>query len=137
MNFLLSLVLYTSVLTITVCSPGCILKKKVIIDTGTGGLGNRLIALASAALLAIITDRELEVIWKKSEGCDAELGDLFDIKKPSLDYSPLVVKSDDDFDTGSSRAYTAAACYIHLDGGLISLLYNKMICSLNHFIILN
>lgn len=96
----------------------CKMKKKIIVDTGIGGLGNRLIAIASTALLAIMTDRELEVIWRKTEGCNADFDDLFELKKPAFGYHPIVVNADDSLKDGSKNTYTAKACFIHLDAGI-------------------
>jgi hypothetical protein len=97
------------------------MKKKIIVDTGVGGLGNRLLAIASTALLAIMTDRQLEVIWKKTEACNADFDDLFELKKPAYDYHPIVVYGNDKLKDDSKNTYTSKACFIHLDAGIHSI----------------
>ena len=42
------------------------------------GLGNRLLALASAHELCEKMNRELVVIWKREAGCNAKAADLFE-----------------------------------------------------------
>ena len=41
-----------------------------------------------------MTDRELEVIWEKNEGCQAEWRDLFQIKRTENEFKPLVIPGD-------------------------------------------
>lgn len=45
------------------------------------GLGNRLLALASAYKLCREMNRELTVIWKREAGCNAKAADLFDFQE--------------------------------------------------------
>lgn len=52
---------------------------------GQHGLGNRLRAIASAAVIAEKTGRELVVVWQADAHCDCRLGDLFDYKGAVLD----------------------------------------------------
>ena len=56
----------------------CVFKKKIILNLGVSGLGNRMIALASAAFLAIRMDRVLEIIWEKNLGCQETYFNLFE-----------------------------------------------------------
>ena len=48
------------------------------------GLGNRLRAIASAASIAYVTDRQLAVIWEPDHHCRAQLSDLIDFDEPVL-----------------------------------------------------
>ena len=41
-----------------------IVRKRIILDTGTSGMGNRMMALSSAAIMAVIMDRALTLDWK-------------------------------------------------------------------------
>ena len=50
---------------------GCKTMKKLILDVGPSGLGNRMLALVSALQLAIKMNRILELVWDKNRGCDA------------------------------------------------------------------
>ncbi len=50
----------------------------MIILEPCAGLGNRLLALASAHELCEEMNRELVVIWKREAGCNAKAADLFD-----------------------------------------------------------
>ena len=51
------------------CKTGSEIKKKVIVDVGTSGLGNRMIAITSAVEFAMKLDRVLEIRWEKNVGC--------------------------------------------------------------------
>ena len=52
-------------------SEDCRTLKKLVIDVGQSGLGNRMLALVSALQLAIKMNRILELKWNKNRGCDA------------------------------------------------------------------
>ncbi len=52
-------------------------RRKLFIDT-QHGLGNRLRAMASAAVIADATDREVVVVWQPDHHCDGRIFDLFD-----------------------------------------------------------
>ena len=43
--------------------------KHTTVDVSRSGLGNRLLATTSAVLLAVLTDRTLDLQWHKSPGC--------------------------------------------------------------------
>ena len=49
------------------------------------GLGNRLRALSSAAVIAQACDRQLVVIWVPDHHCGARMGDLFDHDQPLIE----------------------------------------------------
>ena len=41
-------------------------KKRIVLDLGTSGMGNRMMATSSAAIMAVIMDRTLVLHWKVS-----------------------------------------------------------------------
>lgn len=47
----------------------------------TGGLGNRMLAVAAGYNLAKISNRELEIIWQKDAGLNAAFDDIFEFNK--------------------------------------------------------
>lgn len=49
------------------------------------GLSNRLRAIASAAVIAEATDRQLVIVWRPDHHCEARLQDLFDYLGPVLE----------------------------------------------------
>ena len=51
-------------------------KRRLLIDARYG-LGNRMRAIASAAVFAKITERELAICWERDHHCDCDFGDLF------------------------------------------------------------
>lgn len=53
-------------------------EEKVLYIDVRHGLGNRLRAMASAAIIAKNTERELRIIWVPDEHCEASFSDLFD-----------------------------------------------------------
>ena len=46
---------------------------------GNSGLGNRLLAIASAAIMAVRLDRELELVWNKDHSCEEVYDNLFQV----------------------------------------------------------
>lgn len=55
----------------------CLPKKKIIVDIGRSGLGNRIFSIVSAALLATQMDRVLDIRWKISNSCGDSYEHLF------------------------------------------------------------
>ena len=55
----------------------CKQKRKIILDVNKSGLGNRLLGLTSAAMLAVLLDRSLFLNWKNKPNCQAKFTDLF------------------------------------------------------------
>jgi hypothetical protein len=49
------------------------------------GLGNRLRAMASAAVMAQATDRQLVVLWQPDHHCEARIGDVLDYDGPVIE----------------------------------------------------
>lgn len=49
----------------------CEFKKRIIVDVSQSGLGNRLLSLTSAAVLAAALDSVLELKWHATETCGA------------------------------------------------------------------
>ena len=66
------------------------------------GLGNRLRALASGAAIAKRTGRDLVVVWRPDDHCEARIGDV-------LDYSGAVIE-DDSYKAYRSRAKHKLTC---------------------------
>ena len=60
--------------------------KKMIIDVDEGGLGNRLLGIASAALLAMATDRVLYVQWAQSMTMASSFSELFQVDDAMMSY---------------------------------------------------
>ena len=44
------------------------------------GLGNRLLAMASAHEVCRVLNRELVIVWKREAGCNAKASDLFTLE---------------------------------------------------------
>ena len=55
----------------------CRQHNKIIIDVSSCGLGNKLLSIVSASLLAITMDRVLFVKWEAGKSCNATYDDLF------------------------------------------------------------
>lgn len=111
---------------------------------GSSGLGNRLLAVVSSAILAIMMDRELEVIWEENKGCQGKWTDLFDIKDAENQrFKPLVItdkQNDDDYHPRHIDRSALTSCYIHLDGEHDVLRYHKKSVNdvfYHHFALLN
>ena len=88
-------------------------------NVGSSGLGNRLMAVVSSAILAIMMDRELEIIWEVNDGCQGKWTDLFDIKDAENErFRPLVItdKQSDDYHPRHVDRHSLSSCFIHLDG---------------------
>ena len=68
---------YVLLLLLPAISAECPYKKKLIIDVNTSGMGNRMFAIISGAVMAIYLNREFEVNWVNSESCQASYTDLF------------------------------------------------------------
>jgi hypothetical protein len=96
------------------CKP----KKKIIVDVGQSGLGNRIFSVVSAALLATQMDRVLDVRWRVSSGCGESYNNLFTIPggkdlKRSITYKPFIY-------WGENNLYNTAelndqVCQVHFD----------------------
>lgn len=68
----------------------CLPKKKLIINVGkAGGLGSRMAAIASAALMAAMTDRVLEVKWESLPHCQETFDNLFRPRNPDYNIQVL------------------------------------------------
>lgn len=65
----------------------CVAKKRLVVDLNLSGLGNRMLALVSASLLAIMMDRVLEIDWQANKMCGFTLKELF-APKPVDTYLP-------------------------------------------------
>ncbi|WP_370241787.1 hypothetical protein [Pararhodobacter marinus] len=72
------------------------------------GLSNRLRAMASAAVIARASGRELVVVWRPDHHCEARIGDL-------LDYDGLVIEDSDPdiLSRGAARVYN----YMEIEEG--------------------
>ena len=74
----------------------CPLKKRIILDVSKSGLGNRLLALVSASVLAASMDRVLELKWDKTAKCGSYYDELFDVKgtKKLVKFVPFIYGQD-------------------------------------------
>lgn len=61
---------------------GVINKRQRVYVDAQHGLGNRLRAIASASVVAKLTDKELVIVWQPDFHCDARLSDLFKYDGP-------------------------------------------------------
>jgi len=69
----------------------CIPKKRLVIDVNRAGLGDRIMAVFSSIMLAVLTNRVLEINWKANKYCNASYADLFSPKdQESLVMKPLI-----------------------------------------------
>ncbi|MEK7991073.1 MAG: glycosyltransferase, partial [Thiotrichaceae bacterium] len=86
-------------------APKSILRRKIYIDV-QHGLGNRLRAYASAAVLAKELDRELVVIWTPDKHCNCYFSDLFN-------YEGTVISSQYKLDVATCDIYN----YMEIEEG--------------------
>jgi hypothetical protein len=90
-------------------------KKKILLEFGVSGLGNRLIAISSAAYMSILLDRVLEISWEKNIGCEASYLKLFDPLPQHIKFQPFLQDYDHVKIAGGSKR-KLNTCYMHLDG---------------------
>ena len=60
--------------------------KKMIVDVDEGGLGSRLLGIASAALMAMATDRVLYLQWSQSMTMASSFSELFQVDDAMMSY---------------------------------------------------
>ena len=114
--------------------PSCFTKKKIILDVGRSGLGNRLVAIASAAILSIMMNRVLQLVWNKDKSCEEIYGNLFDVQHPTIaGFKPFEVE---DY-PGKKALVDVSFCRIHLDGVHDLVLHGKVDVGLHHFHLMN
>ena len=112
----------------------CFTKKKIVLDVGKSGLGNRLVAIASAAILAMMTSRVLQLVWNKDKSCEELYDNLFDVQNPSVHgFQPFEVEEY----PGETIIKDASFCRIHLDGVHDQVLHGKVDVGLHHFHFVN
>jgi hypothetical protein len=94
----------------------CLPKKKLIISLGkAGGLGSRMMAIASAAVMAAMTDRVLEVKWDPLPHCQETFDNLFRPRQP--EYNIQVLQYDGlPKSKFKSRAKEGTVCSLLLKG---------------------
>lgn len=71
-------------------SSACKTKKRIVVEVSRSGLCNRMLAISSAALLAVVMDRTLELRWSRTVDCRAAYPELFDTHHPRGPYYPFV-----------------------------------------------
>lgn len=59
----------------------CNFKKRLVIDVNTSGMGNRIFAVISGAIMAYYLNREFEVNWVNSDSCQASYSELFNLNE--------------------------------------------------------
>ena len=69
---------YRSALTTNAPDVPCVTKKRIVIDVNRCGLGNRILAVFSSIMLAVLTNRVLEVVWEANKYCGSTYDELFD-----------------------------------------------------------
>jgi len=113
----------------------CKMKKKIVLDVGTSGLGNRFVAIVSTAFMAILMDRELEILWDKNHGCKEKYHHLFRPKPSEYKFKPLITRDKPE----NEEFHIAKTCKIHIDGKQEDLRDNKEIyskVSFHHFMLM-
>ena len=68
----------------------CFYKNRIIVDVSDAGIGNRLLTIVSASLLAFSMDRVLEVKWSRSGTCSALYEELFLPNRVTHRYIPFL-----------------------------------------------
>ena len=102
----------------------CITKKKIVLDVGKSGLGNRLSAIASAAILCILTNRVLQLEWEKDKSCEEVYDNLFEVQQSAIaGFRPFEI---DEKYPGKTATRDASFCRIHLDGVHDRVLHGKV-----------
>ena len=67
-----------------------VFKKRIIVDVSQSGLGNRLLALTSASVLAAALDTVLELKWHRTDACGALFEELFKPHKEPPRFVPFI-----------------------------------------------
>merc|ERR1711871_418803 len=55
----------------------CLTKKRIVVDVNRCGLGNRILAVFSSIMLAVLTNRVLEIVWEANKYCGSSYDELF------------------------------------------------------------
>ena len=67
------------------CAPAHVLNRARLFVDVQHGLGNRLRAMASAAVIAEATGRDLHLIWSPDHHCEARISDVLDYDGPVIE----------------------------------------------------
>ena len=95
-------------------SKSCNVKKKLVLDLGNYGIGNRMLAIASASIFATMSDRILELKWERTGSCRQSFTELFVPKEPAGEFSvkPFVYEGLRDLSTVKIQE---KACHVHIN----------------------
>jgi len=95
-------------------SKSCNVKKKLVLDLGNYGIGNRMLAIASASIFATMSDRILELKWERTGSCMQSFTELFVPKEPAGESSvkPFVYEGLRDLSTVKIQE---KACHVHIN----------------------
>lgn len=91
-------------------------KKRILLDLGLSGLGNRLLAIASTSVMALMMDRVIEIDWKRNTGCDATFENLFHPASARTVVQPFVSGYQTKKAAMKTIEKVEKQCRIHLDG---------------------
>ena len=95
------------------CKP----KKKITLDIGHSGLGNRIFAVISTVLLAIQTDRVLDIRWRVGKSLGQKYEALFtlpiDVKRSDKDYEAFMYWESNTLH--DSNPINELVCNLHFD----------------------
>ena len=72
---------YRSALTLNRPDVACLTKKRIVVDVNRCGLGNRILAVFSSIMLAVLTNRVLEIVWEANKYCGSSYEELFSPKE--------------------------------------------------------
>lgn len=95
----------------------CLPKKRIMLKVQHSGLGNRIIAMVSAALLAAQTKRVLDIRWMPTVDCGDKYENLFlaPYQSHQTSFRPILFSQVDTPDPTSSMALNQQFCELHFD----------------------
>lgn len=77
----------------SLAAPAHVISRPCLFIDVQHGLGNRLRAMASAAVIAARTDRHLVVVWQPDDHCEARIGDLLRYDDPVIEAGADVLRA--------------------------------------------
>ena len=87
--------------------------RKIVLDVGNYGIGQRMLAITSAAIFASMSGRTLEARWERTASCRKSFSELFVPKASPYDLKPF--EHDHSGYHLNSELSTEKACHIHIN----------------------
>jgi hypothetical protein len=88
--------------------------KKIVLDVGSYGIGNRMLAISSAAVFAAMTNRVLEVKWERTPSCRKSFDELFTPKSSAVSsLQPFIFNANTQ--KVATVKVTTKSCKVHIN----------------------